>query len=408
MVIMGNSNYWILRFSDVFIYMMMILLLEPKKSLVNAGRNDATTILVPNFCTTNSNVLLPPYHDIPKSICSTLDWHGYSISFYQDNNAVVTVVLTGIHENNWISVGVSRDGMMVGSSAVVGWMNNDGKSGTVKQYFLSGRMTSEEGIPDRGDLKFTNVTPTIVLKDKMIYMGFQLQFPQRLNRQPFLFACGFGKPAENNILPKHKYRSSLAVDFSRGAIYLGFVDSTSVKLTHGILAITGWGIIIPFGVPIARHFRQYEPLWYYLHSSIQFVGFFVGLAAVAVGRTLYDLIHADFNYHRVLGFTILALSVLQICQFIVRPSSSSKTQDYWNKIHHWVGRLVIVLAPVNIFLGLYKGNGARGLMITFLCFFFTFLFISIYLEIRLLLQKKRDPNTKLTEPPLFQVPPRNS
>lgn len=80
MVIMGNSNYLILSFSDVFIYMMMILLLEPKKSLVNAGRNDATTIVVPNFCTTNSNVLLPPYHDIPKSICSTLDWHGYSIS----------------------------------------------------------------------------------------------------------------------------------------------------------------------------------------------------------------------------------------------------------------------------------------------------------------------------------------
>lgn len=140
------------------------------------------------------------------------------------------MILTGIHENNWISVGVSRDGMMVGSSAVVGWMNNDGKSGTVKQYFLSGRMTSEEGIPDRGDLKFTNVTPTIVLKDKMIYMGFQLQFPQRLNRQPFLFACGFGKPAENNILPKHKYRSSLAVDFSRGWFICQFISHTHMHI----------------------------------------------------------------------------------------------------------------------------------------------------------------------------------
>lgn len=155
---------------------------------------------------------------------------GISWQFYQDKNAVVTVVLMGIHENNWISVGVSKDGMMVGSSAVVGWMNNDGKSGTVKQYFLSGRMTSEQVIPDKGDLKFTNVTPTIVLKDKIIYLGFQLQFPQRLNRQPFLFACGFGKPAENNILPKHKYRSALAVDFSRGWFICQFISHTHMHI----------------------------------------------------------------------------------------------------------------------------------------------------------------------------------
>lgn len=111
---------------------------------------------------------------------------------------------------------MSKDGMMVGSSAVVGWMNRDGRSGTVKQYYLKGRTRNDESIPDKGELKFTNVTPTIVVKDQIIYLGFQLQFPSRLDRQPFLFAAGYGKPGANNILPTHKYRRALLVDFPKG------------------------------------------------------------------------------------------------------------------------------------------------------------------------------------------------
>ncbi|KAB2620761.1 hypothetical protein D8674_039519 [Pyrus ussuriensis x Pyrus communis] len=318
---------------------MMILLLEPNKRLVNAGRNDI--VVLPNFCTTRLNVLQPPYHDIPKSICSSLDWHGYRISFFQDNNAVLTVVLSGMNENSWVGVGVSKDGMMVGSSAVVGWMNRDGRSGTVKQYYLKGRRRNDESIPDKG------------------------------------------------------------------VIRIGFVDSRKVKMTHGILTIIGWGIIIPFGASMARYLREYEPLWYYLHSSVQFIGFFVGLSGVAVGRTLYELVHADFNSHRSIGYIVLALSVLQICQFIMRPSRTSKVRKYWNKSHRWVGRSVVVLALVNIFIGLFYGNGGKPFKIFFLCAFSTFVLSQIILEIRLLLQRKRAAlTTTADEPPLFQVPPR--
>lgn len=97
-----------------------------------------------------------------------------------------------------------------------------------------------------------------------------------------------------------------------GTFTLGYVDSRKVKMNHGILGIIGWGIIIPLGVALARYLREYEPLWYYLHSSVQFVGFFVGLATVAVGKSLYDQIHADFSSHRAIGYIVLSLSVLQV------------------------------------------------------------------------------------------------
>ncbi|KAM1185644.1 hypothetical protein ACFX13_015172 [Malus domestica] len=405
MVMMRNSSNSLIMLSYVFMITMMIFLLKPNKRLVNAGQNDI--VVLPNFCTTRLNVLQPPYHDIPKSICSSLDWHGYRISFFQDNNAVLTVVLSGMNENSWVGVGVSKDGMMVGSSAVVGWMNRDGRSGTVKQYYLKGRTRNDEIIPDKGELKFTNVTPTIVVKDQIIYLGFQLQFSSRLDRQPFLFAAGYGKPGANNILPTHKYRSALLVDFPKGVIRIGFVDSRKVKMTHGILTIIGWGIIIPFGASMARYLREYEPLWYYLHSSVQFIGFFVGLSGVAVGRTLYELVHADFNSHRSIGYIVLALSVLQLCQFIMRPSRTSKVRKYWNKSHQWVGRSVVVLALVNIFIGLFYGNGGKPFKTFFLCAFSLFVLSQIILEIRHLLQRKRAAlATTADEPPLFQVPPR--
>lgn len=75
---MGNNSKFLIAIFYVFIR-MMILLLEPKKNqMVNAA--DATYYEVPNFCVTRSTHLQDPYNDIPKFICSSLDWHGYNIA----------------------------------------------------------------------------------------------------------------------------------------------------------------------------------------------------------------------------------------------------------------------------------------------------------------------------------------
>ncbi|GFY90239.1 cytochrome b561/ferric reductase transmembrane with DOMON related domain-containing protein [Actinidia rufa] len=59
------------------------------------------------------------------------------------------------------------------------------------------------------------------------------------------------------------------------------------KRTHGILGIIGWSLFLPYGAIAARYFKHHDPLWFYLHVGIQFVGFLLGLAGVLVGVSLY-------------------------------------------------------------------------------------------------------------------------
>lgn len=57
-------------------------------------------------------------------------------------------------------------------------------------------------------------------------------------------------------------------------------------------------------------------MWYYLHTGLQFTGFFIGFAGVVAGIALFDKLHAPVPAHvpahRGLGIFILCLSILQV------------------------------------------------------------------------------------------------
>lgn len=74
----------------------------------------------------------------------------------------------------------------------------------------------------------------------------------------------------------------------------------------------GWGLLLPIGVVIARYFRHFDPMWFYLHTVIQFVGFIVGFAAVVAGIELYGRLNAHVPAHRGIGICVLFLSILQV------------------------------------------------------------------------------------------------
>ena len=38
---------------------------------------------------------------------------------------------------------------------------------------------------------------------------------------------------------------------------------------HGIIMTTGFGILIPLGVLVARTMKIFDPLWFHLHRGIQ-------------------------------------------------------------------------------------------------------------------------------------------
>ena len=75
-------------------------------------------------------------------------------------------------------------------------------------------------------------------------------------------------------------RTSAASASSSGANSGGAFLSS--KRRHGVLAVVGWGVLVPAGVALARFFKHLDPFWYH-HN--------VGRAAVAlcVANIFYGL-----------------------------------------------------------------------------------------------------------------------
>lgn len=79
----------------------------------------------------------------------------------------------------------------------------------------------------------------------------------------------------------------------------------------------GWGILFPIGVIVARYFKHLDPLWFYVHTGIQSLGFILGLSGVIAGFVLDNKLEANVRKHKGLGISILTLGCLQVNSHIL-------------------------------------------------------------------------------------------
>ncbi|GAB4841563.1 hypothetical protein Ancab_022277 [Ancistrocladus abbreviatus] len=84
---------------------------------------------------------------------------------------VWSFLLSDPDSNSCIAIGFSKNGLMVGSSAMVGWMQ-DG-SGNIKQYYLGGENVNAAK-PDQGDLMVVSNSSVAFRQSGRIYLAFQL------------------------------------------------------------------------------------------------------------------------------------------------------------------------------------------------------------------------------------------
>ncbi|MCL7022756.1 hypothetical protein MKW94_017581 [Papaver nudicaule] len=278
------------------------------------------------------------------------------LQFSQNEKHVVNIILSAEYTNGWVGIGFSKDGTMVGSSAMVGWISKLGRA-VIKQYYLRGYSKSEV-IPNKGELPLTDIPPAIIVYGAKIYLAFQLKFDDRLSEQSVILAFGSATPIHSK-LSKHDDMTAVRFDFSRGIQAASSLNATAnapqnikkMKASHGALALVGWGVMLPAGTMIARHCRHWVRKWYYLHTFLQLVGFLIGLASIVSGKVLYDRAHINFAAHRGIGVFVFVLTIVQVLAFFVLPDKDSKVRRYWNWYHHWSGRLILVMGVVNIFIG---------------------------------------------------------
>ncbi|XP_021893083.1 cytochrome b561 and DOMON domain-containing protein At3g61750 [Carica papaya] len=311
----------------------------------------------------------------------------------------MTIILSAVYVTGWVGIGFSRDGRMVGSSAMVGWLTKRGHV-RIKQYYLQGTDPSQV-VPDQGELELQKVPPVVVLHGAMIYMAFQVRFQTRLARQPILLAFSSTYPRRTGYLSRHDDKTTILIDFSRASFSI--VDTVSSRRrNHGILGIFAWGLILPLGAIFSRYMRHKDPLWYYLHAITQFLGFIIGFVTVLLGVRLYDKMKANAPAHRGIGIFVLVASNLQVLALVLRPSNLSKIRKYWNLYHHWLGRTALFFGSLNIVLGIILSNSGSSWKIGYGFLLTVILVVVIVLEI--LLRTRRSEKT-VSSPPTFQMNP---
>jgi len=150
--------------------------------------------------------------------------------------------------------------------------------------------------------------------------------------------------------------SAIQVNFYTGGTSR---QAVGIKDAHAILMFVSWGLILPIGVFCARYLRSFpEALWFKLHRPLQYGGFVVALAGIILGYFMVGSNQFRVLGHAILGTIILALSLAQVVVAFFRPHKelnepTTSERFAFEIFHHWNGRILVLLAIVQIFLGIY-------------------------------------------------------
>lgn len=171
-----------------------------------------------------------------------------------------------------------------------------------------------------------------------------------------------------------------------------FSGTLNLIMLHGVFMVVGWGILLQMGAFIARYFRKHDPTWFHLHRVCQVLGllFTVGGLVCAVESVRFD----DFKFaHGALGLFIMIVGLLQPLNAIIRPHKEkgerrTLKRKIWEAFHINIGRVALILAVVEISLGLLQAQSFIGHHIAWHVYVGVFLLAYIIMEVRLQMKRK--------------------
>ncbi|KAJ1429487.1 DOMON domain [Sesbania bispinosa] len=168
---MENIRSWT-QIWPSFVRLCILNLVLDFKIIALADDSGSSGFAAENSCknTNYQSFLPPPYQNISHMTCTPV-CHTYELRYIQ-NDHTTTIILSAPYTTGWVGIGFSRDGMMIGSSAMVGWINKHGHA-KIKQFYLRGKKPSEV-IVDKGELPLNNVPAAVATNGAEIHLAFQL------------------------------------------------------------------------------------------------------------------------------------------------------------------------------------------------------------------------------------------
>ncbi|KAJ1563945.1 hypothetical protein HK096_010318 [Nowakowskiella sp. JEL0078] len=196
----------------------------------------------------------------------------------------------------------------------------------------------------------------------------------------YIYAYSSNHPNSDNqtsLIKKHDNYGSFSfnfLDFSKSNRYVSADQILPTKNTiviHGVIMTLAW-VVFPFlGIFVARHLKpSLGKWWYHIHVGLMFCG--VTLLSL-VGIIFIVIFSSPPHFslespHKPLGLMIGIDSILQTflgfaCNVLYVPDREKV--PWWDILHWWNGRLLVVLSLLNYFIGLNLANVSLVFKVTF-------------------------------------------
>jgi len=290
-------------------------------------------------------------------------------SIVKDGNIEFTVLSS---KEGWASFGIGES--MIDSDIYVGWVNSRGDP------VVSRRKSSGYVLPGFNPNSNFNVTKLSAGETQpWVKLGFKVTRPIASDNtfastSRIIFAHSDSKPDDvddpRSPFPFHRNNKGLLdpINFLGDGGKSTTVDDSgntkAILIAHGILFFIAWGIAPFVGIFVARYLKNAMGVWWYrVHLGI-FVGI-TGILSLISFFLIYSTVeasHFDGTHHKI-G---LAIFILMFFQFALGYTSNAlwdpkrSTVPWWDVLHWYFGRSLVLLAVINIFLGINEYSEHTG------------------------------------------------
>ncbi|KAI8827128.1 uncharacterized protein EV422DRAFT_512762 [Fimicolochytrium jonesii] len=302
----------------------------------------------------------------------------------------------------WVAFGVGQD--MGNADVMMAYPTNNGAGLTVQRRTATGH--SLPSLNTAQDLSIeANATGLLTINNQQQYV---VTFTRPLAassadltpitpaKQALIWA-GFkgAAPASASTVPRHTSRGQIELNLMDGSMAYAAggatpsdqaqggavvvqdpssgVDTDALVKAHGALMFIAWTVIAPLAIFVARFMKKALGVWWFrIHLGLFLFGT-TAMTYAALGL-VYKVVQLNgeshFNYkangiHAIFGLIIIILTFPQVVLgFIIDKLWSPDRQGipWWDKVHWWLGRVVFLLALINVPLGLnlYLGDKEKG------------------------------------------------
>jgi hypothetical protein len=322
-----------------------------------------------------------------------------------DGKGNVYITLHGSLEG-WVSLGTGSS--MSGSAMIVGWKNSSGG------YTVSDRISSSHAMPGLSTSKSSELVPLEVVAPSWAKLAFTIFRPLKSNDVTYLPTTDYiyavssksvNSPDDvaSSFAIHDKYGSLGNLDFTTEGAGFGStsgeggssilrlpegIDYVTVIRIHGYVMIYAWIVCPIVAIFIARFLKDKLGHWWFrLHVGIMLFGCGGGtLGAILILLLFKSGPHftSSPSFHPLLGLFVFIIMVLQMILGVISDKmwTPGRSQvPWWDKLHWWAGRIVVLLALLAIWTGVVYSElfSAYALAIPLLASIFVILGIGLFI-----------------------------